>query len=360
MQKSVSIKDIAQAAGVSPSTVSRALHDHPRISEQTAARIHRLAQEMRYTPSLPARSLVTRDTKTIGFVITYASDLFLGQLVIGVEEVARDNGYSVLLSSSYRDADREQEVIRSFHERRVSGIIISGSQGDISYLQLHEHFPLPIVLINFRDYPYSVSTDNWAGARQAVEHLVQLGHRRIAYLANRRSYRTNLDRLTGYKAVLADHAIPLDGQLIVEGDGTLAGGAQAMKQLLALPQPPTALFCFNDMTAIGAMRTLDVAGVRVPRNCSVVGFDDLDLAGYCCPPLTTVRQPSYRLGQRAMCMLLNLVQGRGDVQAEILPAELIVRETTGPALVPVGGGELSESLLDSWKAMADSPPGHPL
>lgn len=334
MEKPVSIKDIARKASVSPSTVSRALHHHPRISEETGERIRLLAQEMGYSPSLPARSLVTRHTATIGLVITHAADPFLGRLVIGVEETARSNGYSVFLCSSYRDADREEEVIRSFYERRVTGVIVTGSQIDAGYLQLRERFPLPIVLVNFSAYPHSVSTDNQAGARQAVEHLVQLGHRRIAYVANRRSQGTNFDRFTGYKAVLARYDIPPEKRLLVEGDGTLAGGVQAMQQLLALSQPPSAVFCFNDMTAMGVLHALDQAGLQVPRDCSVIGFDNLELASYYCPPLTTVHQPSYHLGQRAMRMLLKLIQDGDDVQAEVLPAELIVRGTTGPAPVP--------------------------
>jgi len=331
MQKSVSIKDIAKVAGVSPSTVSRALHHNPRISEETATRVRQLAQKMDYSPSLPARSLVTRHTATIGLVITHASDPFLGQLVVGAEETALDNGYSVFLSSSYRNADRERKVIRDFYERRVTGIIVTGSQVDAGYVQLRQRFPLPIVLINFRDYPHSVSTDNLAGAQQAIEYLVQLGHRRIAYVSNHRSYQTDLDRFGGYKEVLTKHGIPVDETLLVEGDGTLAGGVRAMQQLLALAQPPTAVFCFNDMTAMGVLRGLKTAGQEVPRDCSVIGFDDLEMATYYCPPLTTVRQPGYRLGQHAMRMLLQLIQGREEVQAEILPAELVVRETTGPA-----------------------------
>ncbi len=330
VRASVSIKDIARAAGVSPSTVSRALHSHPGISAETGDRIRLLAEEMGYTPSLPARSLVTRDTATIGMVITHASDPFLARLVVGVEECARSEGYAVFLSSSYRDAEREQEVIRSFHERRASGVIVTGSQIGTGYLELSQRFPLPIVLTNCSGYPYSVSTDNQAGAQQAVEHLVHSGHRRIAYVSNQRSSRTNRERLAGYRAVLQEHAIPVDDDLVLEGDGTLEGGARAAQQMLASSQPPTAVFCFNDMAAIGVIHAFNRADYRVPHCCSVVGFDDLELAGYYCPPLTTVRQPSYEIGRRAMRMLLKLIQGREDVQTEILPAELVVRETTRP------------------------------
>ncbi len=330
----VSIKDIAQTAGVSPSTVSRALSDHPRISAETKERIRRLAEEMGYTPSLLARSLVTRDTATIGIVITMASDPFLTHLVTSIEEVAQEQGYSVLMSSSYLDPDRELESVAAFHGRRTSGIIVIGSQIDTGYLQLRDRFPLPIVLTNCRTYPYSISTDNMTGARQATEYLVQLGHRRIAYIANRRSYRSNFDRLTSYRQALAAHGVPVDDDLIVEGDGTLHGGSAAARTLLSHPQPPTAVFCFNDMTAIGVLSGLQQAGIQVPEEISVIGFDDVEFAAHCYPPLTTVRQPTDLMGQRLIHMLLALIQNQEDVEAEVLPAELVIRESTGPPSTP--------------------------
>ena len=331
----VSIKDIAKSAGVSPSTVSRALSDHPRISDETKERVRRLAKEMGYTPSLLARSLVTQDTATIGVVITFASDPFLAHLVMSIEKMAREKGFSVLLSSSYLDPDHELEAVSAFHGRRTRGIIVIGSQIDAGYLEMRDRFPLPIVLTNCRTYPYSVSTDNTGGARRAVEHLTQLGHRRIAYIANRRSYRSNLDRLTSYEQVLTEHEILADKNLIVEGDGTLQGGNVAAKTLLSLTHPPTAVFCFNDMTAIGVLSALQQAQVQVPDQVSVVGFDDIELASHCCPPLTTVRQPTDLMGQRLMQMLLSLIQSPEKVEPEVLPDELILRHSTGPIPVSI-------------------------
>jgi LacI family repressor for deo operon, udp, cdd, tsx, nupC, and nupG len=331
MSRSVSIKDIAKRAEVSPSTVSRALNADPRISEATSAFIQDLAREMGYTPSLAARSLVTQQTNTIGLVISSISDLFVGDLVIGAEKAARSYGYAVFVISAYRDAAREEEAVRSLHERRTTGIIVTGSQIDEGYLQLRQRFPQPVVLINCPSYPHSISTDNLSGACEAVEHLVHLGHRRISYIANPHSYQANLDRFAGYRAVLAQHGIPAEEEWMAEGDGTMAGGQRAVQRLLANPHRPTALFCFNDLTAIGALCALSQAGLQVPADCSVAGFDDLDLAAYCSPPLTTVRQHRDQLGQRAMHMLQQLIQGRDDVQAELLPAELVVRETTSLA-----------------------------
>ena len=330
----VSIKDIAKAAGVSPSTVSRALSDHPRISTETKGRIRGLAEEMGYTPSLLARSLVTQDTATIGVVITSVSDPFLAHLVTSIEEVAQEQGYSVLMSSSYLDPDRELEVVGAFHGRRTRGIIVIGSHIDTGYLQMRDRFPLPVVLTNCRTYPYSVSTDNTAGARRAVEHLVQLGHRRIAYIANWRSRRSNFDRLQSHQQVLAANGIPVDEDLIIEGDGTLRGGSVAAQILLSRSQPPTAVFCFNDMTAIGVLSGLQQARIRVPEEMSVVGFDDVEFATHCYPRLTTIRQPTNLMGQRLIHMLLELIQGQEDVGPEILPAELVIRESTGPPPTP--------------------------
>jgi LacI family transcriptional regulator/LacI family repressor for deo operon, udp, cdd, tsx, nupC, and nupG len=328
---SVSIKDIAKAAGVSPSTVSRAIHDHPRISQETKTRIRQLARELGYTPSLPARSLVTRHTATIGMVITTASDPFLAGLVQGVEETAERNGYSVFLSSSYRNAERELEVVRSLHERRASGIIITGTQIDDDYLEMSDLFPLPIVLINCRTYPYSVYADKLSGARQAIEHLVHLGHRRIAFTGGPPSRQSRLERFEGYRQVLGEKSIPLDDSLVFEGEGTLASGVKAAGQMLAMSRPPTAFFCFNDLTAIGMIRALQQAGAKVPSDYSVVGFDNLEMASYYCPPLTTVHQPTHRLGRRAINMLLELIQGKPNIRSERLPAELVIRESTGPA-----------------------------
>ena len=284
---------------------------------------------MGYTPSVLARGLVTRRTATIGVIVTTVSDPFLAPLVTGIEQIAREHGYTVLISSARRDRERELKAVQSFYERRVSGVIVTGSQLDDEYLDLRERFPMPIVLCNCRTYPHSISSDNLSGARQAVEHLVTLGHRRIAYISNRHSQRANLDRLTGYRQVLSEHGIAVEQALIEEGDGTMDGGAQAMRCLLGLSSPPTAVFCFNDLTAVGVITALHQAGYRIPADKSVVGFDDLELARYCTPPLTTVRQMTYELGKRAVHCLLALTQDQ-DPPPQILPAQLVIRGSTGP------------------------------
>jgi DNA-binding LacI/PurR family transcriptional regulator len=324
---SVSIKDIAKVAGVSPSTVSRALSDHPRISLETKERIRRLATEMDYSPSAVARSLVTQRTSIIGLAVAWVSDPFLAQVVRGIEDTALEHGYTVILSSFYGEPDREKEVLSTFRERRVDGIIVESSCFDTYPRSLLSQFGLPIVLINRPEYIYSVSTDNLHGGRLATEYLLDLGHSRIGYIAAERGRRTNSDRLEAYKEALQRRGIAFDPDLVVHGDGYVRGGKETMSRLLALPSPPTAVFCYNDLTAIGAALAVREAGLRVPDDISLVGFDDIELAPYSHPPLTTVRQPVYELGHRAMEIVLALMADGQEATSVMLKGELVVRQS---------------------------------
>ncbi len=324
---SVSIKDIAKAAGVSPSTVSRALSDHPRISLETKERIRRLATEMGYSPSAVARSLVTQRTFIIGLAVAWVSDPFLAQVVRGVEDTALEYGYTVILSSFYGEPDREKEVLSTFQERRVDGIIVESSCFDTYPPSLLSQFSLPIVLINRPEYSCSVSTDNLHGGRLATEYLLDLGHSRIGYIAAERGRRTNLDRLEAYKEALQGRGIAFDPDLVALGDGYVGGGKEAMSRLLALPSPPTAVFCYNDLTAIGAVWAVREAGLQVPDDISLLGFDDIELAAYVYPPLTTVRQPVYELGHQAMEMVLALMVDGQKATSVMLKGEIVVRQS---------------------------------
>ena len=323
----VSIKDIAKEAGVSPSTVSRALSDHPRISPETKERIRHLATEMGYSPSVVARSLVTKRTCTVGLAVAWVSDPFLAQLVRGAEDTAMQHGYTIFLSSFYDEPRREREVLAAFHERRVDGIIVKSSSLVVDNRSLLANFGLPLVLINCPEHTYSVSTDNLHGGRLATEYLLDLGHSRIGYIAAEQGARTNLDRLEAYKTALEERGIGFDPDLVVCGDGYPQGGRRAMQKLLALPSPPTAVFCYNDLTAIGAAMAVREAGLQVPDDISLVGFDDIELASYFHPPLTTVRQPAYELGRQAMEMVLNLMADGCDEASVVLKGELVVRQS---------------------------------
>jgi DNA-binding LacI/PurR family transcriptional regulator len=323
----VSIKDIAKEAGVAPSTVSRALNDHPRISDDTKIYIQQLAREMGYVPSIIARSLVANRSATIGVAITDLSDPYYVGLMIGIELAAEANNYQIILSSFYRDPDRELAVIYDFHQRRVDGIIITGSYIENTYLAPDSNFFKPVVIINSLTYPYSIAVDRTVGGRQIVEHLIELGHRRIAHVTQ---LRDGWERQDGYRLALQRHNIPIDETLIVTCDGGIAGGIQAVPELLANPNPPTAIFCFNDLTAIGVINALRERGHRVPQDISVVGFDDLEMSAYYHPALTTVRQPSELVGRRSFEMLLQLIKGNKNVKSQLLSPELVIRQSAAP------------------------------
>lgn len=326
----VSIKDIARAANVSYSTVSRALNDSPRVKAETKAQIARIASEMGYLPSAVARSLVTRRTCTLGAVVTTITDLFYAEVIHAIEETALSLKYSLILANSGGEPERELAAIQALRERRVDGIILISSCCARQGLSAEIELDTPVVIINnaYQEHiGYSVETDNAAGGRAATQHLIELGHTRIAHIAGPEREWDAVERQAGYEQALQAAGLPLDPNLIVRGDSRPQGGIQAMKQLLALPSRPTALFCYNDTTALGAMRSARAAGLRIPEELSVVGFDDIDLAPFFEPPLTTVAQPKRRMGEMAVQMLLELLAGRPVVD-QVLPNELIVRGST--------------------------------
>jgi DNA-binding LacI/PurR family transcriptional regulator len=330
-QRQLSIKDIARIARVSHPTVSRALQNSPLVNAKTAERIRRIADEAGYRASAVARGLVTRRTRTIGLVVTTVADPFASEVVCGIEQTANDHGYSVFLADSNADPERERKVVQAFAERRVDGILVTSSRVGALYLPMLEEMQVPIVLVNDQ-YPgafvHSVMIANFAGMRAVAEHLIGLGHRRIAYLGDQFGYQSDAERLAGYRAALDAAGIPTSDAWIANGDGKPEAAMTAMEKLLALAEPPTAVCCYNDMSALGAMRQIRARGLRVPEDISVAGFDDLFFASYVQPALTTVRQPMRRMGQMAMESLLRLMAGEESVSQIRVEAELIVRAST--------------------------------
>lgn len=338
-KRPVSIKDVARAVGVSHPTVSRALRGSPRVLPATAREIRRVAEAMGYNPSAVARSLVTQKSWTIGVVMASIADPFYGEIASGIEDVASANGYSVILANTPIDPTREVAVVRSLQERRVDGILVTASRAGEAYISISSEMCIPIVLINNQhdgEFVYSVSIDNVQGATQATSHLVELGHKKIGYLGDQLGFQTDTERLAGYRDALAAHGIPFDETLVAYGNGLPDGSAVAARTLLNLPQRPTAIFCYNDMSALGVMEEARAQGVRMPEELSLVGFDDLFFARYLQPSLTTIRQPKVEMGRSAMKLLLQLLTGDGlpedatpKKQIDVL-GELMVRSSTMP------------------------------
>jgi len=332
-----SIKYIAKLARVSHSTVSRALQNSPLVNAETAETIRRIARESGYRASAVARGLVTKRTQTIGLVVTTVADPFASEVVSGLEQAANDHGYAVFLAESNGEPEREKKVVQALAERRVDGIVVTSSRVGALYLPLLSEMMVPIVLVNNQHpgaFVHSVMIGNVDGSKAAAGHLAGLGHRRIAYLGDQFGYQSDTERFEGYREALDTAGIPFLPELVVHGDGKPPEAMKAMDTLLALPERPTAVCCYNDMSALGAMRSIRLKGLRVPEDISVVGFDDLFLASYTQPPLTTVRQPMRRMGQLAMESLFKLMSGTESEIRIRVDAELIVRESTGARSPP--------------------------
>jgi DNA-binding LacI/PurR family transcriptional regulator len=267
-------------------------------------------------------------------VVTTVADPFASEVVCGIEQTANDHGYSVFLADSNADPAREKKVVQAFAERRVDGIIVTSSRVGALYLPLLAEQMVPIMLVNDQHpgaFVHSVMIDNLEGMRAVGEHLGGFGHKRIAYLGDRLGYQSDVERFAGYRAALDAAGIPDMPELVVHGDGKAEAAMIATEKLLALPHPPTAICCYNDMSALGAMRQIRIRGLHVPEDISVAGFDDLFFAQYTQPPLTTVHQPMRRMGQLAMESLLKLMAGEESVPQIKVEAELVVRESTARA-----------------------------
>lgn len=327
----VSIKDIARIAGVSHSTVSRALRNSPLIPEQTAARIQKIAKEAGYTASAVARGLVTRKTDAVGVVVTSIADPFNGEVVAGIEDVANRLGYSVILATSQADPDREMSVVRSFRERRLDGVLVASSRVGALYIPLLNELEIPVVLINNQHpskFLHSISIDNTDGGYQATRHLVKLGHSSIAYLGDESGLQSDVERYEGYKRALVEAGLPLRKDLGARGDGKPDAAFKAASELLGGRKPPSAIFCYNDMSALGVMQAAAKRQLSIPDDLSIVGFDDIFFAERLDPPLTTVHQPQREIGRSAMELLVALLKGEDAEKVVTVRGQLIVRGST--------------------------------
>jgi DNA-binding LacI/PurR family transcriptional regulator len=335
------IKDVARRAEVSHSTVSRALRGNPLISDETSERVRRIALEMGYHPSAAARSLKTRQTQALGVVVRNIDDPFFSEILQGIEDVAQRAGYSIFISSSQNDADRERSVVQAMREHRVDGVIICSTSFSSGQSQQLLEYGVPIVAVNNQaaeEYRYSIYHDDEDGCRQITRYLIEMGHQRIAYLGNSLSGRTTLDRLSGFQMEMeaARFLIPVEYIHQVPG-GDPENGQLGLEHFLDLVNRPTALICFNDMMAIGALNKLQSAGINVPDEFSVTGFDNIVFSAYTNPPLTTFDQPKHYIGAEAARLLLDLLKTDPDGippahNSQTLKGRLLVRKSTAPPL----------------------------
>lgn len=337
-RKRVTIKDVAAEAGVSYQTVSRVINNDAKVRAKTRARVQQAIDSLNYRPNLAARTLPRRRSSIIGLIIPYEADyLFrdphLLAQISGIDAVANAHGYNLLLSTA-GDSNSGLEAFERFIRNQVAdGALVVETASSPAGNQMLARQNYPYVSLGYDlDNPeaYFVHCDDRAGARAATLHLLSRGHRRIGLINGPPlgAVSAMQERLSGYQEALREAGLDFDPALMVYGDYTRPSGQAATAKLLALPDPPTAIFAFNDRMAMGAIRTLHAAGRRVPEDVAVVGFDDIPTAADFNPALTTVRQASHQMGQVAAELLFKLLAGESVPEKKvILPADFIVRQS---------------------------------
>jgi len=339
MSKRATALDVAKAAGVSPTTVSFVLNhiEGMRISQETRERVLEAARTLNYHPDSSAQKMARGKTSVIGLVLrqnpekAYA-DLFIQDVMQGISSVIRENGYQ-LLFIPLPPEDKEKSYSKLINERHVDGLIVSGPTEDDYELAEVFNEGAKIVMMGKiigSNIPF-IDIDNQKAAETAVGHLAALGHERIAIITNAPlNFASSKDRLQGYKNVLEQNELLLDDRLVILGDRTPESGYQSMQQLLEIEPLPTAVFIASDTVALGSLNALYEKGIRVPEDMAVVGFDDIALARYVIPPLTTIHLPAYSLGLGAANMLIQQINNNFEESSEIiLQTRLVIRESSG-------------------------------
>jgi DNA-binding LacI/PurR family transcriptional regulator len=331
----ITIKDIARELGISPSTVSRALKDHPDISLSTRKKVQEYAEENKYKPNAVALSLLQSKTNIIGVIIPELVHYFFSSVISGIEEVAFESGYQVMIFQSNEQFEREKAAVQAMMKSRVDGILISLSKQtiDFNHLQYLEKSGIPVVFFDRASdniMTHKVIIDDLEGARKVVNHLIQSGRKRIAHLAGPQNLQIGINRLNGYKKALQDAGLGLDHSLIRVCDN-YDDALKITQELLELPEPPDAIFSVNDLTAAGVIQAIKKAGLSVPADISVAGFTNDRIASITEPTLTSVEQHGYQMGQEAMRLLLKRFSTKiEDYSPEtiIIPSTLIIRASS--------------------------------
>jgi len=333
------LKKIAKKAGVSVATASRVLNDRPsqiRISEETKKKVLKIATELDYHPNIFARSLRTRKTGIVGVIVSDITDPYFGGIIDGVEKVLNENDYYFLLSSAQNSPQKEELYLTRLRKSRVDGLLILGgalrfTNGEVKQLASSS---IPIVVVG-RKSPHpnisSVTVDNFTGGFLGTEHLIKLGHQDIVHIATVEPREDGKERLNGYRSAMEKYGIK-DKCWIEKGDITAESGCKVMTRILKKAPTPTAVFTYNDMSALGVMRAIRDQELRIPENIAVVGFDDIPIAVHFDPALTTVRQPQEEMGRKGAKLLMRAIKENNKSNRReniVLEAKLIIRKSSG-------------------------------
>lgn len=332
------IYDIARLAKVSPATVSRALSQPDLVSEATRQRVQAAVAELGFVPNAAAKSLRTRRTGKLLVTVPDVSNPFFAEIVKGVEEAAQAEGYAVLLGDTQQQPEREESYAQILRRQEADGLIVLGHRLPPTARELVDALGTAAPVVNGCEFTPelgvpSVHIDNAAAASVAMDHLYALGHRRIGVIGGPESNPLHHQRLEGATSTAKAHGA-LDSLSVESGDFSVESGYTAGERLLSQPHPPSAVFCFSDEMAMGVLAACRKRGVDVPRDMSVVGFDDLRTTRYLAPALTTISQPMRLIGHETVRVLLDILAGKPHPDGVELPFELIVRESTAPPAIP--------------------------
>jgi LacI family transcriptional regulator len=333
----VTIKDVATRAGVSTSTVSHVLNNTRFVSDETRAKVLAAIQELNYYQNAQAKGLVTGKSRIIGLIVPDITNPFFPELVRGAERNATQQGYDVFLCNTDYDPERTSSLVRRLIEQKVDGAIIMTTEMEYSLVTSLTAKSIPVVLLDWgiTDLLVSNIKENFeSGIEEASSHLVELGHRNIAFISGPLKLRTAKTRKEAFVSSIKKYVGSVSEPLIIEGDFKIEGGELAMSKILALPDRPTAVLASNDLMAVGAMRKIKEKGLRIPQDISVIGLDDIFMASTVDPPLTTINLPRYEIGETAWRLLLYSIQHKEEMgREETVDTRLVVRGTTGRASV---------------------------
>jgi len=326
------MRDVAKQAGVSITTVSHVINNSRAVSNGARQRVETAMRELGYKPNTLARSLRRQQTHTIGMIVPDSANPFFAEIARGIEDASFEQNYNVVLCNTEGDLEKQISYTNVLIQNQVAGIVFVAAGVSTELVEDLQRRQVPLVVVD-REVPDvavdTVLTDHYQGGRLATQHLVDLGHRRIACISAGSELSPSSDRVTGYQDVLRENGLAVDEQLIMRGDFQYKSGFEAAQQLLALTEPPTAVFASNDLMAVGCISAATQQGLRVPEDLSVVGFDDVRLASFTNPPLTTIAQPKREIGTLAVEMLLTRINDlTAPIRYERLDTELKVRRST--------------------------------
>lgn len=327
----VTMKDIAKKAQVSVNTVSRALNDKPDISETTKKKVREIAKQLNYKRNILARNVRTSKTKTIGVVISDNSNPFFAKVLKGIEDTTNKQDYQIILCNTEEKCEKEARSVNLLLELRVAGLLITPTQASIKHILELKKLGIPFVLLSRKiediitNY---VICDDVLGAYLATNHIIKQGHKKIAYLSGSAEISDAKERLRGYKQALFENSIEFNPLFVKIGCMNPETGYKAMKEILTEQQLPTAVFCFSDYVAMGAIKAIEEKKYRIPMDIAIVGYDDVEFAQYLKVPLTTIKNPQYSIGVEAAKLLIGIIEDDiSQLHQVVLKPELVIRES---------------------------------